>query len=38
MGNDVYIFEMAQIFDKRLNYVGKDLDVKEMTEICGDLT
>ena len=25
--NDVYIWEMAQVFEKRLNYVGNDLDL-----------
>ena len=31
-------FEMAQVFEKRLNYVGNDLDVWEMAEICGEMT
>ena len=38
MGNDVYIWEMAQVFEKRPNNAGKDIDVKEMAEICGDMT
>ena len=38
MGNDVYIWEMAPVFDKRLNYVGNDLDVWEMAQICGEMT
>ena len=38
MGNDVYIWEMAQIFENRLNYVGNDLDVLEMAQICGKMT
>ena len=38
MGNDVYIGEMAQIFEKRLNYVGNDLDLWEMAQICGEIT
>ena len=34
-----YIFwEMAPIFEKRLNYVGNDLDVWEMAQICGEMT
>ena len=37
MGDDVYISEMAQVFEKRLNYVGNDLGVWEMAEICGDM-
>ena len=38
MGNDVYIWETAQEFDKRLNYVGNYLDVWEMAQICGEMT
>ena len=38
MGNDVYICEMAPVFEKRLNSVGNDLDVWEMAEICGEMT
>ena len=38
MGNNVKIWEMAQVFEKRLNYVGNDLDVWEMAQICGDMT
>ena len=38
MGNDVYIWEMAQVFEKRLNYVVNDLDVWEMAHICGAMT
>ena len=38
MGNDVYIWEMALVFEKRLNYVGNDLDVWEMAQICGEMT
>ena len=38
MGNDVNIWEMAQVFEKRLNYVGNDLDVWEIPEICGEMT
>ena len=34
MGNDGYIWEMAQVFEKRLNYVGNDLDLLEMAQIC----
>ena len=29
---------MTQIFEKRLNYVGNDIDVWEMAEICGEMT
>ena len=38
MGNDVYIWEMAQVFAKRLNYVGNDLDVCQMAQICEEMT
>ena len=38
MGNDVYISEMAQVFEKRLNYVGNDLDLLEMAQICGKMS
>ena len=38
MGNDVYIWEMAQVFEKRLNYVGNDLDVWEMAQIYEEMT
>ena len=38
MGNDVHIWEMAQDFEKRLNYVGNDLDLWEMAQICGEMT
>ena len=31
-------FEMAQVFQKRLNYVGIDLDLWEMPQICGEMT
>ena len=35
MGNDVYMWEMASVFEKRLNYVGNDVDLWEMAKICG---
>ena len=38
MGNDVYIWEMAQVFEKRPNYVGNDLDLLELDQICGEMT
>ena len=38
VGNDVYIWEMAQVLVKRLNYVGNNLDLWEMAEICGEMT
>ena len=38
MGNDVYICEMVPVFEKRLNYVGNDLDVFEMDQLFGEMT
>ena len=38
MGNNVHIWEMAQVFEKRLNYVGNDLDLWEMAQIYGEMT
>ena len=38
MGNYVFIWEMAQVFEKRLNYVGNDLDVLKMPQICAEMT
>ena len=29
---------MDQIFEKRLNYVGNDLDLWEIAKICGEMT
>ena len=29
---------MAQVFEKRLNYVGNDLDLWEMAQIRGEIT
>ena len=38
MENDVYISKLAQVFEKRLNYVASDLDLWEMAQICGEMT
>ena len=38
MGNDVYILELAQVLDKRINYVGNDMDLYEMAQICGEIS
>ena len=38
MGNDVSIWEMAQVFEKRLSYVGNDFDLWEMAQVCGERT
>ena len=38
MENDVYIWEMAEVFEKRLKYMGNDLDVWEMAQICVEMT
>ena len=29
------MWEMPQVFEKLLNYVGNDLDLWEMAQICG---
>ena len=29
---------MAHVFEKLLNYVGNDLDLWEMVQICGEMT
>ena len=36
VGNDVYMWEMAQVFQKRLKYVGNEVDLWEMAQICGE--
>ena len=38
MGNDVYVWEIAQEYEKRQNYVLNDLDMWEMAQICGEMT
>ena len=38
MGNDICIWEMSQVFEKCLNYVGNDLDLYRMAQICGEIT
>ena len=37
MENDVYSWEMVQVFYKRLKYVGNHLDQWEMAQICGEI-
>ena len=29
--------EMAQVLQKRIKYVGNDLDLWEMSQICGEM-
>ena len=31
------MWEMAQVLQKRLKYVGNDVDLWEMAEICGEM-
>ena len=31
------MWEMAQVFQKRLKYVGNDVDLWEMTQICEEM-
>ena len=38
MGNDVYNWELAEVFEKGLKYVGNDVDLWEMAQICGEMT
>ena len=38
MGNDVYICKLAPVFEKRPKYVGNDVDLLEMGQICGEMT
>ena len=38
MGNDVYIWELAWVFEKHLKYVGNDVDLCQMSQICGEMT
>ena len=37
MENDVYIWELASVFEKRPKYVGTDVDLLEMAQICGEM-
>ena len=37
MGNEVYIWEMAQVLEKQMNYVGNDLDLYENSQIGGEI-
>ena len=37
MGNNVHMWEMVQVFQKRLKYVGNDVDLWEMAPICGEM-
>ena len=38
MENDVYIWELAWVFEKRPKYVGNDVDLWEMAQIRGEMT
>ena len=38
MGNGVYIFKLAKVFEKLLKHVGNDVDLWEMAQICGKMT
>ena len=38
MGNEAYILEMAQFFEKRLKYVINDLDLWEIAQICVEMS
>ena len=34
MGNDVYMWEMVEVFEERQKYVGNDVDLWEIAKIC----
>ena len=36
MGKNVYMWEMAEVFEKRLQYVGNNVDMWEMAKVCGN--
>ena len=38
MRNVVYIWEMDQVFEKRLKYLGNGLDLFKMAQTCGQMT
>ena len=38
MGNDVYIWELASVFEKRPKYVVNDVDLWEMAQTCVEMT
>ena len=38
MGNDVYIWELAYLFEKRPKYLGNDEDLWEMSQIYVEMT
>ena len=31
-------FELAEVFEKRPKYLGNDVDLWEMSQICGEMT
>ena len=33
----MYICEMAKVFQKRLKYVGNDVDLFQKAQICGEM-
>ena len=37
VGNDVSMWEMAYVFEKRLKFVGNELDLQEMAQIYGEM-
>ena len=38
MGNDEFIWELAEVFEKRLKYVGNDVDLCGIAQIRGEMT
>ena len=35
MGNDVYMWEISEVFEERQKFVGNDVDLWEIVKICG---
>ena len=38
MENHVYFWELAWVFEERPKYVGNDVDLFEMAQICEEMT
>ena len=37
MGNDLYIWELAYLFEKGLKYLGNDVVLWEMSQLCAEM-
>ena len=38
MRNDLYIWELAYLFEKGLKYLGNDVVLWEMSQLCAEMT